>query len=231
MDSRESKKNESGRVERWQTVAICVLFVLVGTLAWGLTLKPPLTVDTSPLEALPYEISGWPGLELPMEDEVTQMLNADFNLQRAYQDPAGGYVWLYVGYYGTDRGGKAEHTPWICYPSQGWVIRQSDTVVVDEGLGLVVNEILVERADETRLVHFWYRSHRGTGIQGPGGQLVDRMLGRLLGGRADGGFVRVATTLSARVGIYEARAKLQAFGVAVEALLASHWPDEHAGES
>jgi len=210
----------------WQTAAICGLLVLTGMLAWVVTLKPPLEVDTSGLSNLPEVISGWQGVAIPLEDEVTEMLDADFNLQRLYRDPLGGYVWLYVGYYSTENGGRPTHTPWICYPSSGWTIVHSEPHVVDADQGLVVNEFLVEREGEMRLVHFWFRSHRGTGIRGAFGQLVDRMLGRLFDGRADGGLVRVSTPLASDADISEARAKLRAFAVVVEDLLASHWPVE-----
>ena len=54
-------------------------------------------------------------------------LRADFNLQRAYTGPAGSLIWLYLGYYGTDRGGRPEHTPRGCYTGAGWGIEQART--------------------------------------------------------------------------------------------------------
>ena len=53
-------------------------------------------------------------MEIPVEDEVTRMLDSDFNLQRVYKHSLGGYVVLYVGCYGTGRGGGTGHTPRIC---------------------------------------------------------------------------------------------------------------------
>ena len=58
----------------------------------------------------------WKGHDIPMEGSVEEILRADRHLQRSYYDRAGGLVWLYVGYYGTSRGGRSEHTPWVCYP-------------------------------------------------------------------------------------------------------------------
>ncbi|MDH3520257.1 MAG: EpsI family protein [Myxococcales bacterium] len=228
MKSPHSDRPQGVQEQRWHTLALGAVLILTGALAWSLTLKPALEVDVAPLAALPYEISGWRGVDVPLEDEVTRMLDADFNLQRAYRHPLGGLVWLYVGYYGTDRGGSTGHTPWICYPTSGWEILRSERIVVDERLGLAVNEIVVERERETRLVHFWFRSHRRTGITGTAEQLLDRMLGRLLDGRADGALVRVSTPISNGQSVPDARSTLRSFAGFVDGALGAHWPHERA---
>ena len=53
---------------------------------------------------------------------VSEMLAADHNVQRAYLHPQRYVVFVYLGYYGTRRGGTPEHTPDVCYPAQGWEI-------------------------------------------------------------------------------------------------------------
>ncbi len=58
--------------------------------------------------------------EIPLAENVESMLRADFNVQRAFLHPLGDVVWLYIGYYGTDRGGTPEHTPPQCYRAHGW---------------------------------------------------------------------------------------------------------------
>ena len=74
------------------------------------------------------------------------MLRADFNLQRQYRKPLAQPIWLYVGYYGTDRGGHPEHTPDICYPANGWRTLQEATITIDPPRGLRANEFVAEQA-------------------------------------------------------------------------------------
>ena len=65
----------------------------------------------SPLETLPPRIDDWMSIDLAIDDQVANELAADFNVQRAYSHPTGHLIWLYVGYYSTDRGGRPDHTP------------------------------------------------------------------------------------------------------------------------
>ena len=117
------------------------------------------------------------------------------------------------------------HTPDACYPAAGWSIDPDSRATRELSQGLAANEIQVESAGERRLVQYWYRSHRATGILGEAGQAFDRVVGRLLHGRADGGFVRVSTPIEAG-DVAAARERLEPFALSLDALLAQHWPAE-----
>jgi EpsI family protein len=214
--------------ERWQTLLLTVALLGTATLAWAFQLRPALEVDASALERLPTEFGGWRGHDVPLESTVERMLRADFNLQRAYQHDLGDVVWLYLGYYGTERGGRPEHAPEVCYPSAGWtIVEKSTRVVADRRGDLRVNELVVEREDERRLVYFWYQSHRRSGLRNGIELAVDRLLGRLLTGRADGALVRISTPLDGD-GKAEARTWLAAFAAQLDPLIARNWPNERA---
>ncbi len=162
---------------------------------------------------------------MPLDRDVVRILEADLNLQRTFTDSAPDPIWLYLGYYGTERGGHTPHTPDACYPAAGWTIDESRRRALAVGDGLSVNEIQVERGGNRRLVHYWYRSHRSTGILGGPGQALDHLVGRLLDGRADGAFVRVSTPIGP-AGEEYARSRLTGFARATDALLEAHWPSE-----
>ncbi|MGH0028188.1 MAG: exosortase C-terminal domain/associated protein EpsI [Myxococcota bacterium] len=206
-----------------RTLALALLLG-TGALAWALELRPPPEVDTAALRALPYRIGDWRGRDVPLEDDVSRLLDATENVQRVYVGPAGSLVWLYVGYYGTERGGRPEHTPWVCYPTAGWEIASAETVTGRGEPPHRVNELVVEQAGERRLVHFYYRSHRSTGLLGGLDQGLDRLTSRILTGRADGALVRLSTPLLGDP--FVARARLQELGARVDALFEAHWPHE-----
>ncbi len=215
-----------GPNERRQTLLLVGVMLGVGALAWTFQLRAPLAVDAERLATLPHHIEAWRAVDQPLESTVEAILRADYNLQRTYHHPLGDTIALYVGYYGTDRGGRPEHTPWVCYPNAGWSIIASRTVVVDPARGLRVNELEVLNEGNRRLVHFWYRSSRSTGLLGATDQVRDRLVGRIRDQRSEGALVRLSTPLPAD-GLTGARGRLMAFGVQLDRLLDEHWPEEH----
>ena len=206
------------------TAILIVILLGVGGFAWSLQLQPALEIDASALATLPTRIDLYDGHDIPLESTVESVLRADFNLQRSYYR-AGSLVWLYIGYYGTTRGGRPEHPPRGCYTGAGWGIESARSLRVVPNGELRVNEYLVERSGERRLVHFWYRSARRTGMLGGWDQNVDRFTGRLIDGRADGALVRISTRLKGDDEI-GARGRLLGFASALDPLIAERWPTE-----
>jgi EpsI family protein len=206
---------------------LLVALLAVGAIGWSLRLRPALEVDVAPLASLPAVIGIWRSDDRAMDAAVEAELRADLNLQRTYYGPAQAPVWLYIGYYGTDRGGRPEHTPRGCYPGAGWSIEQARVLDVAPERSLRGNEYLLDRDGEGRLVLFWYRSFRRTGLLGGLDQNIDRIIGRLSEGRADGALIRISTSLQAG-GEIAARGRLMAFASELDPLLDEHWPVEHA---
>ena len=206
------------------TALLIIILLVVGGFAWSLQLQPALEIDASALATLPTRIDGYDSRDIPLESTVESVLRADFNLQRAYYG-GGSIVWLYVGYYGTTRGGRPEHTPRGCYTGAGWGIESARTLHVVPNGELRVTEYLVERNGERRLVHFWYHSAQRTGMLGGWDQNIDRFVGRLTVGRADGALVRISTPLDSEDEI-SARGRLLGFASALDPLLAERWPTE-----
>jgi EpsI family protein len=213
--------------EKLGALTLAAALFAVGALAWWLQTRPALAVDASPLASLPRDVGPWRSVEVPLESTVESILRADFNLQRAYFPHIGAEpVFVYIGYYGTDRGGRPEHTPRGCYTGAGWDIASARALEVADGSELRVNEWLVERgAGERQLVHFWYRSRRRTGMLGGLDQRLDQILGRFQQGRADGALVRLSTRLGPD-GEVAARGRLVALGGELDRQLAQHWPVE-----
>jgi len=200
------------------------LLLVTGAVAWSIQFQPALQIDASKLTTLPTQIDSYRGHDISLASTVESVLRADFNLQRAYLR-GNSIVWLYIGYYGTARGGRPEHTPRGCYTGAGWGIAATRTLQVTPEGELAVNEYIVERDGERRLVHFWFRSNRRTGMLGGWDQNVDRLLGRLWSGRSDGAMIRLSTPLSDD-NLVSARGRLMAFASLVDPLIADRWPSE-----
>lgn len=214
--------------DRWLTALLALVVLAAGAISWQVYLRTPLDVEAESLARIPIEIDRWQGEELEVESDIAEMLDADFNVQRVYEHPIGGFLWLYVGYYGTERGGRPEHTPWACYPSNGWKIVRRDVIELAPDSGLRANEIVVEREGETRLVHFWYQSYRREGLLGEFDQAIERLRNRVFEGRADGSLVRLSTPLDLHESEDGARVRLKQFATSLVPHLREHWPQEAA---
>jgi EpsI family protein len=215
-------------LERASIAVMVPVLVAFGALSWFVQLREPLEVDARVLDEIPLQLEQWRGYDIAMDSGVEEMLAADYNLQRAYVHALGDQVWLYVGYYGTERGGRPEHTPWQCYPSNGWAIIRRDVVKTGENRA---NELVVERGGDRRLVHFWYQSHHKRGMLGGFDQAVERFVSRIRFGRADGSLVRLSTPIRSDEDESTARSRLRSLGRLVVAPLERYWPKEASRRS
>ena len=215
--------------KRAEAIGLLALLLLTGITAWWLSLRPGFASDVATLHQLPSELAGWKAVDIPMEQDVADMLRADANVQRAYIHPQGYVAFVYVGYYGTTRGGTPEHTPEMCYPAQGWRILESDSVVLGGEGGFAAREFVVEQERERRLVHFWYRTAGKTGIQSTAALRWNHFWARLSAGRGDGALVRLDAPIHDG-DVDAARQKLMALDRALESALSAVWPTESVTE-
>ena len=225
MTSTQTDSLSSSLAERIGVALLCAALLLGGAAAWWVRLQPPLFLDVGPLAALPTQVGTWRAEDIPIEDEVADELDADFNIQRDYRHSTGARAWVYIGYYSTARGGRPEHTPRACYTGAGWALLSTGDREVDGGRAQI-REFEVERAGQRRLVHFWYRTHRRGGLTGGLDLSIDRVIGRLTSGRADAALVRISTALRPGEDLTAARSRLDSLRTALDPQLAHHWPTE-----
>ncbi|MEZ4281076.1 MAG: EpsI family protein [Myxococcota bacterium] len=216
--------------QRIEAGVLLVVLLLTGVAAWWLTQRPGPASDVASLRELPPEVADWRAIDIPIEQDVADMLRADLNVQRAYVHPQGYVVYVYVGYYGTTRGGTPEHTPEMCYPAQGWAILARDSVAIAGAEGLAAREFVVEKDGDRRLVHFWYRTALETGIQSTAALRWTHFWARLRAGRGDGALVRLDTPIEGD-DVDAARLKLLPMDRAIESALKDVWPVEQAAEA
>jgi EpsI family protein len=211
------------------------LLLIVGGFGWWLYLRPASEVDPRTIERTASDMAGWKGMDIPISDSVERILRADAHVQRIYENQNGEFVALYVGYYGTRRGGRPEHTPWMCYPAAGWrilaatkrpfVTRSGIPGVADPNpVAGEMNELVVELGADRDLVRFWYSTHRSPALATETALTLDHVIGRFSPtGRADGALVRISTPID-EGGIEAARDRLERFSDPLTRELRHHWP-------
>lgn len=209
----------------FRSAAVVLGLALLAT-AW-LSQRPQPVVVATNLERLPLTIGEYTGVEDRFPESVYRVLNADRHVYRHYSSgPA--RLDLYIGYYGTAKGGRTGHNPLACLPGAGWGLEESSRVrLVSPGhpQGVEVNYVLARK--EGRYVHLfhWYQTAGNrvvvSGIQ----QNLGRLVGRVLHNRDDGAFVQVSTFAQEQA-LAPARAEGLAFAAAVVDLLPRYWPEE-----
>jgi EpsI family protein len=211
--------------ERASTLAALAILLLAGVAAWTFQSRAPLSPRSESLSELPMQLGSYRGLDSPVGQNVEDILNADFNVQREYLHPLGQVIWVYVGYYGTARGGTPEHTPQACYAAHGWQILEQQRVLTDPETGHSAVEYVVESRGQQQLVLFWYRSYRTSGLGSTLALQLDHVVGKLRDGRGDGALVRLSTPLTG-LDRDAARRMLIGFARELEPKLGAVWPHE-----
>jgi len=207
--------------------SLVILMVAIALVALIASRGQPVVVKTN-LETLPMEIAGYKATEDFFPDSIYKILNADRHVYRHYRNGDGKQVDVYIGYYGTAKGGRTGHNPYACLPGAGWGIVDSKNVRLSSKNyvnGVEVNYVLARKGETYESVLHWYQSAGNkvlsTGFQ----QNVERFKGRVFYNRNDGAFVRISIVTNQK-GIEEADSLAKSFSEKVLDLLPSYWPLE-----
>ena len=111
------------------TAALIIFAITIASVTLINNRGEPVVVATN-LENLPMEINGYRGVEDSFPQSVYEELNADKHVYRHYILPDGRRIDLYIGYYGTAKGGRTGHNPYACLPGAGWGLVQSHEVAL-----------------------------------------------------------------------------------------------------
>jgi len=207
------------------SMAVLVLtLILVAAIS---TRGTPVVVEMN-LDKLPMEINGLQGSDDSFPESVYQALNADKHIFRHYRGRNGEQIDLYIGYYGTAKGGRTAHNPIGCLPGQGWGLLETREILLKPSYcpdGVPVNCLLSSKGDMIMTTIHWYQS-AGTKVISNGiRHNVQRFFGMVLHNRNDGAFVQV-TVVSGRENRETTRKLAESFSLQVLNLLPRYWPVE-----
>ena len=161
--------------------------------------RPELIPARQAFSSFPLELpSGWRGTDVPIEQRVLDVLRLTDYLQRIYVPPPGATpvppVWLYVGYYSSQRTGATYHSPKNCLPGAGWQIADSQDVPLSlPGIGTAaVNRVVIQKGLDSQVVVYWYQD-RGRVIASEYAAKAYLIWDAGTRNRTDGAMVRVST--------------------------------------
>lgn len=187
----------------------------------------PVVVQTN-LENLPKVFSGYFATEDSFSESVYRELNADKHVYRHYRDQNGNQIDLYIGYYGTAKGGRTGHNPYACLPGAGAAIVDTGKSYLRQkatGETVSVNFIRSRKNDLNTIMLHWYQTAGSTVVSTGLKQNINRFVGRILHNRNDGAFVQI-TAAATDSDVAKTRQRVERFAELILYQLPDFWPKE-----
>lgn len=206
---------------------LCIMtaFVLVKMIPSGQNVE----VIEKKLDKLPYRIGNYTGVDMKLEDGVVKELDTDVYIFRRYLKEQDEEITLYIGYYGTRKGGRTGHVPEACYPAVGWGILDESRVkvpVLFDGKDrmITINSLKVKKGNTTGLVYHWYQSSGDKVLSSGVAQNLQRFKTKILYNRDDGAFIRVSAPVTQSLSY--TKNGLDSFIKKLYPLIVKYWPEE-----
>jgi EpsI family protein len=179
-----------------------------------------------PLDTLPTRFGDWEQRQSTLlETEIVNYLKVSDYLMRRYTDPAGRSVWLYVGYWASQRKGADFHSPRNCLPAGGWEPVEASrlTIPLPGPRGpITVNRYLIQKDREMQVVLYWYQS-QGKVVASEVSAKMEMVRSAVFRNRTDGALVRVSGPVSGTIG--ETTDRLVQYVQTLYPALSAHLPD------
>lgn len=148
------------------------------------------------LDEFPLAIGTWQGREATIfEMEILNVLKVKDYLMRRFADPNGRSLWLYIGYWDTQRKGAQPHSPRNCLPGGGWEPLEASMVTIPLPAphpSIIVNQYLIQKDQSQQLVFYWYHE-QGKVVAGEVAARIEMVRSAILRNRTDGALVRVSS--------------------------------------
>ena len=189
-------------------------WMAIGALSFGEDIQSKEDFSNFPLVVA----DKWMGKELGLEKKVLDVLQLSDYMMRVYWPIApertdelyktnvsrrprptsqrsvkGGPLWLYVGYYESQRTGSTYHSPKNCLPGAGWQFVESEYVKVALGKGQAqeINRVLIQKGLDQQVILYWYQD-RGRVIASEYWAKGYMILDSITKNRTDGSLVRIS---------------------------------------
>jgi len=185
----------------WPAVVSVALLSATSALLHVLSYAEPSPVK-KPFSEFPLLIEErWQGKEVGLDADVLKSLKLSDYMLRVYVGLGEGEandaevtpIWLYVGYYQSQRTGSTYHSPKNCLPGAGWQFEESSEAPVMMGgnTRIVINRALVRKGADQQLILYWYHD-RGRVIASEYWAKGYMVWDAVMKHRTDGALVRVS---------------------------------------
>jgi EpsI family protein len=149
-----------------------------------------------PLDTFPAVLGVWQEQQsASLASEELNVLKVNDYVMRRYVDGQRRYLWLYIGYWATQRKGAQIHSPQNCLPGGGWEPVEASRLTIDLPAPyqpIVVNRYLIQKDRDLQVVLYWYQA-RGKVLASEFRAKIEMVQSAIVSNRTDGALVRVST--------------------------------------
>lgn len=186
-----------------------------------------------PLDQMPSTVGSRVATDLPMDEEVLQVLGKGIFLNRIYKAPEGDQtlgaaapIGLFIGYFPTQRTGQSIHSPQNCLPGAGWSFLSSGITNLDSpgGQKYPVGEYLISDGRSTQEVLYWYRVH-GRSVANDYKAKLYTLVDSIRYSRTDAALVRIITPVLPNEDRAAAHKRVVSFAEQIVPVLPAYIPD------
>lgn len=151
-----------------------------------------------PLRNFPVMLGSWHGQDVPVDQAMIKEVGVDDYLNRTYRDSTlqGMPIFLYVGYYRSQKTDEGPHSPKNCLPGSGWEPLSNTRLQLHlpQGGTAPVNLYVIQKGLDRELVVYWYQSH-GRIVASEYWAVIYNALDAARYHRTDAALVRVVTPI------------------------------------
>ena len=176
-----------------RTLAVAVFMIATGFIARNISHGQPIEIN-QPFSLFPNLMGDWRGKSEYFSDRIEQKLGVSDYLSRTYRNGQNQPVYLYVGYYKSQRHGQMIHSPKNCLPGNGWYISKKGSAILDipPFTPFGVNKFMVENGTHREVVLYWYQQSGGRVVTNEYLGRVFLLLDAFTQNRTDAALIRVS---------------------------------------
>lgn len=190
---------------------------------------------SEPLNQVPQQIGGWTSRDIPLEQDVLDVLGKGDFLNRLYEastispsatQNTGTPIGLFIGYFPTQRTGQSIHSPQHCLPGAGWVFESQKyiDITAENGKPYRVGEYVISNGSNKQFVLYWYQAH-GRSIANEYAAKLYMIGDAIRLNRTDGALIRVISPIIPTESEGAARDRVVRFTSELAPMLSRFIPD------
>ena len=215
---------------KWQTKPPVLVFI--GSLLIAVVMTTPfaerdaVVVSNKPMSSFPLALGEWKANQTRLPVSVETAADASDYYYGNFLSPDNKRVNLYIAYYQDQKLGAAPHSPTLCIPGDGWVIR-SDTLIpltARNGKTIYVSRLLMTKGDQSSIAYYWLKQGDRTFSQQYRARL-DLIRFAITENRADAALVRLVAFIDGGESIEAADARLHDLATELLDVLSDFVPD------
>jgi len=183
-------------MDRLKAAYIAAAVILLAGWFFSYRLRHPQasSATSADLQNIPETLDGWTSRDIPISPEILDLLDVNQYIYREYIDETGQSIWLFVGYFTSQKFGTGVHSPRNCLPGSGWEIINRSYKRLPGDTTMTVNKLDIMKGDSRQIMYYWFvtrAGHLNNEFSLKGSMVKNALLGR----PTDAAFIRINATV------------------------------------